>query len=119
VRPPTSLSRLDGSINEPLSSAHGVEVELCRSQSSQVRVLDKSPRLGAVVVLDEVGQGAVAETKRDPFSLNVLLADTCDDLRTRYHVSDPFVRSRCTNSSSYYKMCGITHIITTTFTGSY
>lgn len=32
------------------------------------------------IVLDEVGQGAFAETERNPLSLDVLLSDTSDNL---------------------------------------
>ena len=80
--PPTSFGCLDGGINQSLSASHGVEVELCRSQAGQVRVLYEPPRLRPVIVLDEVRQRAVSEPKRDAFSLDVLLSHARNDLDT-------------------------------------
>jgi hypothetical protein len=37
-----SLGSLDGSINQTFSTTHGVEPELLRRQTSQIRVLDET-----------------------------------------------------------------------------
>lgn len=50
-----------------------MEEELCGREAGQVRVLHKAPALGAVVVLDEVGQRAMLEAKGDSLAFNVLL----------------------------------------------
>lgn len=58
-----------------------MEEKLGGCQASKVRVLHETTRLRAVVVLDEVRQGAVAEAERDSLTLNVLLPHTGNDLR--------------------------------------
>ncbi len=75
------LRGLDGRVDETLATAHGVKVELVRSEPGEVGVLHEAFALGAVVVLDEVRQGAVTEAKGDSLPLNVLLTNTCNDLQ--------------------------------------
>lgn len=75
------ISRLDSRINETFTASHSVEVEFRGSQSGQVAVGDEAFRLGAIVVLGEVGQGALVEAKSDSLSFNVLLAATSHNLR--------------------------------------
>ena len=55
----TCAGRLDRRVNETFPATHGVEEELLRGEASQVRVLHKPTRLGAVIVLGEVRQRAV------------------------------------------------------------
>ena len=50
-----------------------MEIELVGGQAGEVRVLDKALALGAVIVLDEVGEGSVTEAEGDPLPLHVLL----------------------------------------------
>ena len=57
-----------------------MKVELRRCQSCKVRVLDEASGLGTVIVLDEVGQGALAETEGNPLTLDVLLPHTSNNL---------------------------------------
>ena len=57
-----------------------MKVKLWRCQSCKVRVLDEASGLGTVIVLDEVGQGALAETEGNPLTLDVLLSHTSNNL---------------------------------------
>lgn len=88
----TSLSRLYSRINQTLSSSHGVEEELCRSQAGEIRVLHKASALGTVVVLDEMWQCAVFEAEGDSFTLHVLLPHHSNNLKKW------FAKGKCVNS---------------------
>mmetsp|Transcript_11451 Transcript_11451/g.22494 ORF Transcript_11451/g.22494 Transcript_11451/m.22494 type:complete len:848 (-) Transcript_11451:1065-3608(-) len=77
----TSLSCLTSSINETFTTTHGVEVELLRGETLEVRVFDETTRLGTKIILVKVRQGTVAETKRNTLTLNVLLTYTTHNLR--------------------------------------
>ena len=74
------FGRFDGRVDETFATAHGVEVELGRSQSGQVGILHETPRFGTVIVFDEVRQSPLAESKRDPFALHVLLTHAGNNL---------------------------------------
>ena len=76
----TGFSRLDGGIDETLTTSHGVEEELRWGESGEVGVLDEAARFRAVVVLDEVRQGSLPETERNSLTLDVLLTDASNDL---------------------------------------
>ena len=58
-----------------------MEEELRRSQATNERVLDEATSLGAVIVLLEVGEGAILEAIRDALALNILLPNTRNHLR--------------------------------------
>lgn len=72
---------LDGSIDKTFSTTHGVEPELLRCQTSEVRVFDETSRFGSVVVSRKVGQCTVFETEVDSLSLDKLLTDDTAHLR--------------------------------------
>ena len=57
-----------------------MEVELVWGEPREIRVLDEPLALRAVVVLDEVREGAVPESKRDPFTFDVLLTHAGNNL---------------------------------------
>ena len=57
-----------------------MEVELVRGQASEVRVLHKALALRTVVILDEVRQSSMPESKRDSLPLHVLLTHTRNNL---------------------------------------
>ena len=76
----TMLLRGKNSSDITFSTSHGVKVELWGCQSCQVRVLNEASGLGTVIVFDEVGQGALTETKGNPLTLNVLLSHTSNNL---------------------------------------
>ena len=80
------LGGLYGSVDQSLPTAHCVKVELVRRETGEVRVLNKSFALWTVVVLDEVGQGAVTETEWDSLTLNILLTHTSNDLQVYVYV---------------------------------
>jgi hypothetical protein len=96
------LGRLDGGINETLSTSHGVEEELGRRETSEVRVLDEASGFGPVIVFrkmrlqgrkerkesasvwcgrgggskeSKTNESTMAETKGDSLSLDDLLTD--------------------------------------------
>ena len=77
----TSFGCFDSSIDQPFTTSHGVEVELRGGKTGKVRVLHESSRLRPVVVLNEVGQSSVSETKWNSLSFNVLLTYTGDNLK--------------------------------------
>mmetsp|Transcript_13686 Transcript_13686/g.32412 ORF Transcript_13686/g.32412 Transcript_13686/m.32412 type:complete len:631 (+) Transcript_13686:410-2302(+) len=71
---------LDCSVDEALPASHGVEEELLRRESPEVRVLDKAAGLRAIIIGCEVGQGAPRKTVGDPLPLHVLLPDAGNHL---------------------------------------
>ena len=89
------LGGLDGRVDETLATAHGVEVELVRSETGQVGVLHEAFALGTVVVLDEVRQGAVTEAEWDSLPLNVLLTNTGNDLQRNNIITQKFNCTCC------------------------
>ena len=89
------LGGLDGRIDETLATAHGVEVELVRSETGQVGVLHEAFALGTVVVLDKVRQGAVTEAEWDSLPLNVLLTNTGNDLQRNNIITQKFNCTCC------------------------
>ena len=89
------LGRLDGRINQTLTTAHSVEVELGGRQAGQIRVLDEATRLRTVVVLDEVRQSSLPEAERNTFTLDVLLADASDNLSTKLDSISKIKRRSC------------------------
>ena len=76
----TRLGSLHCGIDETLATAHGVEEELLRGETSQVGVLDKPARLGAEIILGKVRQGTAVEAEGDALPLDVLLTDARDHL---------------------------------------
>ena len=78
---------LNGRVDETLTTTHGVEVELVRSETGEVGVLHEALALGTVVVLDKVRQGAVTEAEWDSLPLNVLLTNTGNDLQRNIMLS--------------------------------
>lgn len=76
-----SAGRLDGGIDQPLATSHGVEEELLGCQPSQIRVLDKPAGLRPEIVLREVRKGSPGETERDPLALHVLLPHASNHLQ--------------------------------------
>lgn len=76
----TSLSSLYSSIDQTLSSSHGVEKELCRRQAGQIRVLHKASALRTIVIFDEMWQCAMFEAEGDSFTLHVLLPHDSNNL---------------------------------------
>ena len=77
----TSFRRLNCSIDQTFSATHGVEKELLRSQTTQIRVLDETTRLGTEIILAKVRQCSAFETVRNTFSFYVLLSYTRNHLR--------------------------------------
>ena len=59
-----SLCHLDGHINQSLSTHHGVEEVLLRHQPSQIGVLYEPSCFGAEVILSEVQQCPMTESKQ-------------------------------------------------------
>mmetsp|Transcript_98404 Transcript_98404/g.300919 ORF Transcript_98404/g.300919 Transcript_98404/m.300919 type:complete len:346 (+) Transcript_98404:2663-3700(+) len=76
----TGLRRLARRVDDAFAAAHGVHPHFLRRQPCEVRILDETPGLRPVVVLDEVRQSAVVETVSDAGTLDILLADTRNDL---------------------------------------
>ena len=76
----TRLGSLHRGIDETLATAHGVEEELLRGETSQVGVLDKPARLGAEIILGKVRQGTAVEAEGDALPLDVLLTDARNHL---------------------------------------
>ena len=64
----------------PSRPPHGVEEELGRCQTGEIRVLYETTGLGTVIVLDEVRQCSVAEAEGNTFTLDVLLPYTGNNL---------------------------------------
>ena len=77
----SSVGGFYGCVNKTLTARHGVEEEFRWSQATNERVLDEATSLGAVIVLLEVGEGAILEAIRDALALNVLLPNTRNHLR--------------------------------------
>lgn len=77
----TSLSSLHSSVDKTFSATHGMEEEFCRCEASQIGILHKTPALRPIVILDEVGERAVLETKGDTFPLHILLPHHCNNLQ--------------------------------------
>lgn len=70
----TSFTGFDCSVNQSLTTSHGVEIELCWSKSGKVGILHKPSTLRTIIIFDEVRKCAVTETKWNPFTFNILLA---------------------------------------------
>ncbi|GIX63995.1 secretin receptor [Babesia caballi] len=77
----TGLRSLTRGVDNPFSTTHGVEKHFLGRQSGQVGVGHEAATLRTVVVLDEVRERAVAEAEGHTLALDVLLADTSNDLR--------------------------------------
>jgi hypothetical protein len=88
----TRLGRLDGGINETLTTSHGVEEEPVQSETTKLRVLDESAGLEAEVVLVEMRKQAMAEYERNTRTLDGLLADTHRHLLDVVAVLQVFLR---------------------------
>ena len=58
-----------------------MEEEFGGSETGKVRVLYEASGLGTVIVLDEVGQCAMAKTEGDSLTFYVLLTHTGNNLR--------------------------------------
>ena len=69
------VRRLDGGIDETLTTAHGVEEVLGRAQTLDEGGLDESTRFNTVIELGEVRKRAVLERVLDTLAINDLLAE--------------------------------------------
>ena len=76
----TSFGCFHSSIDKSLTTSHGVKEHLRWGETSKVRVLNEASALRTVIILDEMRQGTVTETKWDTLSFHVLLAYTGNDL---------------------------------------
>ena len=54
--------------------------ELRGREAGEIGILDEAPRLGAVIVFDEVRQSPMAKSEGDSLTLNVLLTYTGNNL---------------------------------------
>lgn len=79
----TSLSSLDSCVNEALTTPHGMEKEFGGCESSQVGILYKATTLGSIVILNEMRQSPMLESKWDPLALHILLPNDGNDLGNR------------------------------------
>ena len=77
----TSLGRFNGGIDQTFAATHGVEEELLRGQTAQVRVFDETTRFWTEIILAKVRQSSPFEPVRDTFAFYVLLSDARNHLR--------------------------------------
>ena len=79
----TSFTGFDSSVDQTLTTSHGMEIELCWCQSSKVGILHKSSTLGTIVIFNKVRKGTVTETKWNPFTFHVLLTYNSNNLQKK------------------------------------
>ena len=77
----TRVRRLHSRVDQTLTTAHGVEEVLGRTETLDEGGLDESAGLYAVIVLGEVGQSAVLEGILDTLTVYDLLAEKSHHLR--------------------------------------
>ena len=76
-----SFCCLNSRIDQSFSTAHSVEVKLCRIKTLQIATLNKTLAFRSEIVFGKVRKRALIEPIRDSLSFDILLANTCHDLR--------------------------------------
>lgn len=76
----SSLSSLDSSIDQTLTTSHGVEEKLLRCETCEIAILDEALASGTEIILAEMRKSSLTETERNTLTLNILLTDASHDL---------------------------------------